>query len=190
VFLSHTAELREFPRDRSFVAAEAAVREAGDAITDMAYFPARGSQADKYSRTRVRGCDVYVGPIGLCYGTPVRDEPEVSYSRAPPVRSCRREHVAEAHAYAMNGVLTRDIESHHRGLRHQDASADREGHQAPGTPPNESAAWKSIGDLGLALTADRKLADYVAPATINLEDAQRVIITAYQIVRKLHGLRR
>ena len=55
---------------------------------------------------------------------------------------------------------------------------------------HESAAWKSIGDLGLALTADRKLADYIAPATIDVDDARRVIITAYQIVRKLQGLRR
>jgi uncharacterized protein (UPF0332 family) len=55
---------------------------------------------------------------------------------------------------------------------------------------HESAAWKSIGDLGLALTADRKLADYIAPAAINVDDARRVIMTAYQIVRKIHGLRR
>jgi uncharacterized protein (UPF0332 family) len=56
--------------------------------------------------------------------------------------------------------------------------------------PYESAARKSIGDLGLALTADRKLADYIAPASIDLDDARRVIVTAYQIVRKLQGLRR
>jgi len=55
---------------------------------------------------------------------------------------------------------------------------------------HESAAWKSIGDLGLALTADRKLADYIAPAMIDLNDARRVIVTAYQIVKKIHGLRR
>jgi uncharacterized protein (UPF0332 family) len=54
---------------------------------------------------------------------------------------------------------------------------------------HESAAWKSIGDLGLALTADRKLADYIAPATISVDDAKRVIITAYEIVRRLRGLR-
>jgi hypothetical protein len=56
--------------------------------------------------------------------------------------------------------------------------------------PYESAAWKSIGDLGLALTTDRKLADYIAPAVISLDDARRVIMISYQIVRKLHGLRR
>ncbi len=61
-------------------------------------------------------------------------------------------------------------------------------HTAP--TRHESAAWKSIGDLGLALTADRKLADYIAPAPISVDDAKRVIITAYQIVRKLRGLTR
>jgi uncharacterized protein (UPF0332 family) len=54
----------------------------------------------------------------------------------------------------------------------------------------ETAAWKSIGDLGLALTADRKLADYIAPAAIDLQDARRVIVSSYQIVRKIQGLAR
>jgi uncharacterized protein (UPF0332 family) len=52
----------------------------------------------------------------------------------------------------------------------------------------EAAVWKAIGDQGLALTADRKLADYDESATITLGDAQRVITIANEIIKRLLSL--
>jgi hypothetical protein len=81
VFVSHTSELREYPKDGSYVAAvEAAITMAGHVISDMEYFPARDAVPADVCVEKVGECDVYVGVLGQHYGSPVRDRPDVSYT--------------------------------------------------------------------------------------------------------------
>jgi Domain of unknown function (DUF4062) len=82
VFISHTAELRSFPvGGRSYVAAvEQAIAAAGHVPVDMAGFAAADQPPARLCAELVRGCEVYVGVLGTRYGSPVRDDPEKSYT--------------------------------------------------------------------------------------------------------------
>jgi tetratricopeptide (TPR) repeat protein len=80
VFVSHTADMTQFPAGRSFVqAALDAVGRAGMASVDMRYFAAQEVSPAEYCRRRVRECEIYVAVIGFRYGSLVAGE-AVSYT--------------------------------------------------------------------------------------------------------------
>jgi hypothetical protein len=81
VFLSHTSELRDHPREGSFVAAaQSAVGRAGNVAMGMAYFTAQDKHSSDYCRETVERAEIYVGVIGLRYGSVVSDQPDLSYT--------------------------------------------------------------------------------------------------------------
>jgi hypothetical protein len=81
VFISHTSELRDYPKGQSYVAAvERAVSAAGHVIVDMKDFPAADQTPAQLCADLVRGCEIYVGVLGTRYGSPVPDKSEVSYT--------------------------------------------------------------------------------------------------------------
>jgi Domain of unknown function (DUF4062) len=81
VFLSHAAELARYPQPESFVAAAtAAVTKAGDAVMEMAYFPAQHATPAQVCRRAIAEADVVVVIAGFRYGSVVPDRPEMSYT--------------------------------------------------------------------------------------------------------------
>ena len=82
VLLSHTSDLGKPGEKGSFVAAAVgAIQRARHAVTDMAYFAARATSPAASCVDMVARSDVYVGIIGVRYGSPVRDRADVSYTK-------------------------------------------------------------------------------------------------------------
>jgi tetratricopeptide (TPR) repeat protein len=65
----------------SYVAAvEEAIAAAGHVAVDMASFAAADQPPAQLCAQKVKTCEVYVGVLGTRYGSPVRDQPAVSYT--------------------------------------------------------------------------------------------------------------
>src|SRR5690349_17276880 len=80
VFVSHTADMAQFPEGRSYVqGALDGVARAGMAAVDMRYFAARDGRPADYCRRRVGECEAYVAVVGFRYGSLVPGE-AVSYT--------------------------------------------------------------------------------------------------------------
>ena len=81
MFLSHTSELRDYPKGKSFVdAAEEAVLAVEGTPLDMKHFPARDQDPAAYCKEKLKDVDVYVGIIGFLYGTLVPSKSDQSYT--------------------------------------------------------------------------------------------------------------
>ena len=83
VFLSHTSELRLYPAPYSYINhAEEGVIAAGHVPISMKHFPAVDESPAVYDNRRVEECDIYMGIYGLRWGTPVPENPNISYTEA------------------------------------------------------------------------------------------------------------
>jgi len=81
VFLSHTSELRRYPAHCSYIHhAEEGVIAAGHVPISMKHFPAVDEPPIIYDSRRVEECDIYLGIYGLRWGTPVLENPNISYT--------------------------------------------------------------------------------------------------------------
>ncbi len=144
VFLSHTSEFASFPKDRSFVdAAIAAVGRAKDAATDMSYFTSRDTQPADYCIREVRDCQVYVGIIGLRYGSPVPDRPELSHTELefetasePGAEKKRFIFLLDPNALVPPAMFT-DAKCEHRQLAFREKLSESDIMTAPFKTPDE-----------------------------------------------------
>ncbi|MFM7640007.1 MAG: DUF4062 domain-containing protein [Cyanobium sp.] len=109
IFLSHTSELRLYPKDGSYIdKAEEGVIAAGHVPIDMKHFPAVDEPAAAYDSRRVEECEVYVGIYGLRWGTPVLGQPTIS---------CTEQEFDHATAYGLTRLIfTIDTTSTELGL--------------------------------------------------------------------------
>lgn len=85
MFISHTSELNEHPSknagERTYIErVKEAVATAKHVPQQMTQFTAVAEPPSSYDVLRVNECNVYVGIHGVRWGSPVHDQPELSYT--------------------------------------------------------------------------------------------------------------
>ncbi len=82
VFLSHTSEFRRFPSTGgSYIdKAEKAVSAPGHVIGNMEGYRASDGDIGAFDEWQVQNSQVYLGIFGMRWGTPLPDQPELSYT--------------------------------------------------------------------------------------------------------------
>lgn len=82
VFVSRTGEMAEYPQEGSFAAAALdGIRREGFVGVEMRDFTADPRPPAEVCEKAVRGCDIYLGLLGMKWGSPVRERPEISYTQ-------------------------------------------------------------------------------------------------------------
>jgi len=81
IFLSHTSELRKYPKGGSYIdRAEEAIIACGHVPVSMKHFPAVDESAVCYDTRRVKECDVYIGVYGCRWGSAIPNDDSISHT--------------------------------------------------------------------------------------------------------------
>ena len=177
MFLSHTSDLGQPGEPESFVgAAVSAVLRARHAVTDMRYFAARDTAPADYCSAMVAQSDVYVGIIGVRYGSLVRDRPDLSYTelefKTATVRGLPRLIflIRETSPFLAKPRQSEEHGARQQAFRAQLLDSGLMVYQVASPHELELAVYQALVELGRAPAADPAEAPRPAVTLVHLSD--------------------